>query len=237
MTNTRKLCGALTIGLLAGLLAACGGGGGSEIRVSTPGDSDNSTETVFFDFSGFSEVTVGGPFNISFLQGSEFSVELTVDDHVVDLLEVEQNGQVLSIGFRPNVSFEVQTLEAVVALPSLTRITLAGATNAMFSGFAESSLEVELFGASILEGLNVHYDFLSVEAVGASLLLMEDVDALPAVHAELSAASLATFNLMDGATLTGELTAASVLSYYGSGVAIQVDTSLASTVQRLGPSR
>ena len=149
MTTKELLRNILVGGLLAGLLAACGGGGGGTgIRVSTPGGTDRPAETVAFDFAGFSEVAVGGPFTVSLLQGSEFSVEVTVDEHVVDLLQIEQNGPELSIGFRPNVNVDATTLEAVVALPSLTRITLAGATNAMFSGFDDSFLEVELVGAA-----------------------------------------------------------------------------------------
>lgn len=237
MMNKQRL-ELLMVCVAAGLLSACGGGGSSTgITVTAADDPLNITETVTFELSDFSEVAVSGPFNVSLLQGSEFSVELTVDSDVVDSLNVEQIGQTLHIGFQSGSNVQVTTLEAVVAMPSLTRITLAGATNTMFSGFTGSALDIELAGAVALEGLNVAYDFVMVRAVGASQLMMEEVRAIAAAHAELAAASAATFNLTDSAILTGSLTTASALFYYGSNVAVEVNTDLTSVVERLGDSR
>lgn len=218
------------------LLSACGGGG-TGISVTGPGDPPVLTQTVVFAISDFSAVAIGGPFNVSILQGSEFSVEITIDSDDVNSLDVHKSGQTLSIGFRSGVTVQVETLEAVIVLPSLARVSLAGATNTLFSGFTGSSLDVELAGAAALEGLNVSYDFVMVSAVGASQFLMEDVQALPAAHADLIAASVATFNLMDSATLTGSVTAASTAFYYGSDVTVDVNTDLSSSVQRLGDTR
>lgn len=221
-----------------GLLSACGGGSnGAGITVTVADDPAIVTQTVEFEFNDFSEVAVSGPFKVSLLEGSEFSVVVTIDSDDVDSLNVEMVGQTLHIGLKSGSNIQVSTLEAVVAMPSLTRISLAGATDAMFSGFAGSALDVELAGAVALEGLNVAYDFVMLRAIGASQLMMEDVNAIPAAYAELAAASAATFNLMDSASLTGALTTASALFYYGSNVAIDVDTDLTSTVHRLGDSQ
>ena len=84
---------------------------------------------------------------------------------------------------------------------------------------------------------NAEYDFVMVLGSGATSAVLEDVSPLPAAHAVLSGASTTTFNLMDGANLTGSLAGASVLSYYGTNVVVQVSTDLTSTVERLGDSR
>lgn len=227
----------LTGCLAAGWLAACGGGGNSSVTSSTSSNQPNPTSTVPFNIVDFAEVAISGPFETSMTQGSDFLVELTVDSAITNLLDVRRNGQRLSIGFQPNSNVSSQTLEAVITLPSLTWVGLSGATSATASGFNDSTLEVELAGASSLEMTSVQYDFAMVLGAGATRLLMEDARPLPAAHAVLSGASTTTFNLMDGANLTGSLTAASVLSYYGSNVVVQVNTDLTSTVERLGDSR
>ena len=63
---------------------------------------------------------------------------------------------------------------------------------------------------------------------------MENVTAIPAAHAELTGASTATFNMTDSATLTGPLSAASTLFYYGSDVLLDLDTDFTAAVERLG---
>lgn len=224
--------------LTACILSACGGGGSStEIRVSGPASPTTVVQTVAFDISDFSEVAIGGPFNVSLLQGSEFSVEITLDSDDVNALDVHKNGQTLNIGFQSNINVQVETLEATVVMPALSRIQMGGATDVMFSGFSGSALEVEMVGAAFLEGLNVAYDFVTINAAGASALLMEEVQAMPAVHAVLTGSTTATINLMDNANLTGSLTAASSVLYYGSDVFDGVDTDLNSSVQRLGDTR
>ena len=153
-------------------------------------------------------------------------------------MRVEKAGTALEIGFRDDINnIETQTLEAVVTMPSLTRIDLAGGTDAMISGFNDSTLEANLAGAASLECLNVRYDFVSARGAGAAQLLMEDAAPLPAAHVELTGASLATLNMMDGATLTGSLAGGSMLQYYGSAVTVQVDTDLSSTVEHKGGTR
>ena len=227
----------LTGCLVAAFLGGCSGGSSSSITSSTSSNQPNPTSTVPFNIIDFTEVAISGPFDTSLTQGSSFLVELTVDSAITNLLDVQRNGQRLSVGFQPNSNVSSQILEAVITLPSLTWVSLAGATNATASGFDDATLAVELAGASSLEATNVQYDFVMVLGAGATRLLMEDVSPLPAAHAVLSGASTATFNLMDGANLTGSLTAASILSYYGSNVVVQVNTDLTSTVERLGDSR
>ena len=92
-------------------------------------------------------------------------------------------------------------------------------------------------GASRLVLTDVEYDFVMTLGSGATQLVMEDARPLPSGHAVLSGASTATFNLMDGANLTGSLAGASTLSYFGSNVVVQVTTDPTSTVERLGDSR
>ena len=224
--------------LAATLLAGCGGGGGgSSVSSTTSNRQPNPTSTVPFDIVDFTEITVAGPFRTSITQGPDFLVELTVDSAITSLLDVQRNGQRLSIGFQPNSNVSSQTLEAVITLPSLIWLSLTGAANATASGFNDATLELELSGASRLEMTDAQYNFVMVLSSGAATLVLEDVSPLPAAHAVLSGASTATLNLMDGANLTGSLAGTSVLSYYGTNVVVQVTTDFTSTVERVGDSR
>ena len=222
-------------GLLGMNLVACGSGDDGATIVIDPVIASNPV-TVLFDIEGFTAIQVGGPFQVSILQGSEFSVEFTVSSTVVDVLDVELVRDVLQIGFKNGANVRANRLEVVLVMPALNRVSFAGATTGFFSGFEGSRLEIDLSGACFLEGLNVDYDFVDIQAIGASQVLMQDITAVPAAHAELVGASSATISMMDNGTLTGSLLGASALFYFGNQISAQVSTDISSTVTRLGNS-
>ena len=97
------------------------------------------------------------------------SIEVTVDDNLVDHLEVEVRGDVLEVGFdnRSSYDFDVEPT-ATISMPSLDRIDLSGAVTADVAGIkAAEAIEVDASGASDLS-LNVRVDSLTIDASGAS---------------------------------------------------------------------
>ena len=196
----------------------------------------NLTTTVTFPFNDFTGVSVVGPFSVSIVPGP-FSVSITVDSGLHRQLDVREEGQFLSIGFEPGSDINSEIMEITIAMPALASINLADATSSLISGFSGSTLEVQLSGAAMLEGLTVSYDLLMANLDTTSVLLMENVSPLPAVDVNLAGDSSAILNLMDNAVLTGTATGTSSLGYYGSSVSVLVFNDSSSSVTRLGPSQ
>lgn len=221
------------------LIAGCNDGGsetGGDGGVSGGGDGTNPTTTVSFAFNDFTGVSVGGPFSVSIVPGP-FSIQVTVDSNVVDLLDVREEGQLLIVGFQPGNDVDSQTREVAITMPTLASVNLAGLTSGTISRFDDSFLNVYLAGLARLEAQNVSYDFLMADVAGLSFFTMEDVRPLPAANLLVAGLSSATVNMMDHAVLTGRVEGDSTLSYYGSNVTIDVFVDAGSLVKRLGDSR
>ena len=218
-------------------LGGCGGGGGD--GGPPPPPPVVQTETISFDLSDFSEIEVGASFEVAIQQGDSFAVEFTVDEDIVDLVAATREGQRLKVDRREDFTGDIRadTMEAVITLPTLTRIDLNGSAYAEVAGFTGSFLEVNLTGSASIEGTNMVIDFVSATLSGNSQLLFRDVAPVPAGHFELGGSSRVVVNLMSGGTLTGFAQSSSDLSYYGSDVGIDVSTSNTATVTRLGDTR
>lgn len=123
-------------------------------------------------------------------------------------------------------------------MPSLVSKNMAGLTSGDISGFSDSVLNVNLAGQAMLEGRNLSFDFLMVNAAGINSILIEEVSPLPAADLHLAGFSSATVNIMVNTVLTGGVEGMSTLSYYGNkltiGVFIEDD---GSSVRRSGDSR
>ena len=86
--------------VIAGIaVAACNSdSGGTNIDKR----KDKEPVTRSFAVTDFTGVAINGSFASTIEQGSDFTVELTVDADVVDLLDVYVDGTILRIGFVPN---------------------------------------------------------------------------------------------------------------------------------------
>lgn len=191
---------------------------------------------VTFDIVGFTGVRIDGPFQTVIDRGQEFSVQISIDEDSVDLLDVRREGGRLRIGFLDGVSVNVSRLQARVVMPELDSLALAGATFATVRGFEGPQLDVDLAGAVLLVVNDSRYDNLSANLTGACALLMEDSTIVGAANVDIVAASAATLNLAPGARLDGALVAASALLYYGDNIDVDVSSDFTSEVVRVGGS-
>ena len=133
-------------------------------------------ETVSYDFDDFDRVSISAAFraDITVVDGPA-SVEVTVDDNLVDDLEVELDGDRLEIGWdrgsrRPDV-----TPTATISLPSLVELDLSGASSAGVTGVDADDLELEASGASTIE-VDGSAERVSVDGSGASTVVVRGLD-------------------------------------------------------------
>lgn len=221
---------------IAVVLIGCGGGGGEGPIPQPPPPTDNAV-IVDFALANFTGVKIDASFDYSIQQGNDFNVEITIDESFSDDLDVTVVGDMLLIGFKPNTDIRARTLEAVIMMPDIQRIELTGSVHGTLAGFSGNTLDVLLSGSALLEGVNLSYDYLTVDGNGSAEFDMSDVAALPGGDIRLIGSGSVTLNLMDFATVTGALSGNASLFYYGSNINLQVTTSNDATITRLGGTR
>lgn len=148
-------------------------------------------ETVTFDFDSFDEVDISGAFNadITIVEGPP-SVEITIDDNLVDRLEVEVDDGELNVGLEfGSVSYRVEPT-VVVTMPSLRGLDVSGASTAEVKDLDETTLKVQFSGASDAD-IQGEVAELQLDGSGAGNLRIDGT--IGAVEMDLSGASSADF--------------------------------------------
>lgn len=206
------------------------------------------TETKSLDLAGFTKLNVSSAFTVDVTQSETYKVEITVDDNLVERLDVRVSGDTLYVGLKPGTSMiGSATMKAQVTMPELTDLKLSGATSGAISGFSSGkSLDVEVSGASKLKGdiacgdarfevsgasrveLTGAAQDLRVVASGASTAALDGFPAVD-VEVEASGASRATVNV--SGKLRAKASGASTVLYTGDPNSVVEDASGASTVK------
>jgi hypothetical protein len=206
------------------------------------------TVTHEFVLNGFTRVAAGSAFHVRISQGAQYSVAVTVDDNLVDYLDVSRSGATLRLFLKPNVNIRNATLKAAVVMPDLTGLDLSGATGTTLTGFiSEKPLAVELSGASHLRGevqcgdarfgtsgasevvLRGGADHLKVRASGASTVNLEGYPSRDTV-VEADGASHVTVDA--SGKLEARAGGASSIRYVGRPASVRSHASGASSVRR-----
>ena len=195
----------------------------------------------------FTRVNIGNAFHVEIKESPQFSVSLSADDNVINLVEVEKEGDTLRIGLEAGDYSDV-TLRARITMPELLGVMLTGASRATLEGFASANnLSISLSGASVLEGyveareadlringaskltLAGSADNLLVRASGASVLELRHFS-IDRASVVLNGASQAAVNVR-GSIENAELSGASVLIYDGDPGLGDIQTSGASKIE------
>ena len=108
-------------------------------------------------------------------------------------------------------------------MPALEDVELSGASKLELSGFEGSALDIDASGASSIEGKDSRYDKLELSMSGAGSADLSGVTTTDA-HVDLSGAQNVTLR-MAGGSLSGDLSGASRLEYFGTAARVDVDTS------------
>lgn len=237
--RTRSVLHVAVLGVLVVGLAGCF----SVFRVKGSG----TPETTTFDLAGFTEIDAGGAFDVDVMvEDGPIFIEVTVDDNLVEHLEVEVNNGRLKIGFgRGNYTTDTPPT-AVVRLPQLTAAETNGASSMRVTGAALEALRIDASGASDLQ-VDSATGNLVVEASGASTVTLtgdvaqldadasgaSDIDArtISATEADVDASGASTIRIGEVANVSGGLSGASTL-YVPASTAVDVDTSGASEIEQ-----
>jgi hypothetical protein len=206
------------------------------------------TVTKAFDFADFSKLSAGSAFQVTVAQGAAYSVAVTIDDNLVEYLDVARSGDTLRINLKPGVGVRNATLKAQIVMPELTGLDLSGATHTTLAGFgSDKALRVDLSGASHLRGdikcrdarfrlsgaskleLQGGAGNLNVSASGASNARLDEFTSKEAV-VDASGASHIGINAAD--KLEAEASGASHVRYLGQPQVLKSHTSGASSIRK-----
>jgi len=187
--------------------------------------------TLQKDITDFTKLEITSTFTATVTRSEFYSVQLRLDDNLVGYLDVEKNGDVLTIDLVDTFSYRDVTLEADITLPDLEALSISGASSAVVSGFdfehpfvcyvsgasaATGSMntgltDFNISGASSVE-LEGYGGDLTINGGGASTLSLGHFISDNA-DITLSGGARTTVNITG--TIDAVLSGGSILYYYG----------------------
>ncbi len=198
---------------------------GTACQVDINAGGETVTET--FDVTEFTEVEVSSAFDVTIEIGDEPSVEIDLNDEVLDRLEVEQDGDRLSIGFDGGLFSISGPLDARIVTTDLTKVSLDGAVDASIRGLDASQLDVELSWASQVTGRG-SVGVLVIDADGASQADFADTEV---ERAEVDVSGASSVDVNGAAEVRGQASGASSVDVSPDADNVNVTTSGASSVE------
>jgi hypothetical protein len=216
---------------------------GGRVRAErvTFGEIGSHTATLAYDFDGFTSIGVPTVFGILVTQGSEYSIEVMIDEEAADRVEVTKDGSTLTIALR-SADGQIETLDARVTMPVLDRIDLTGVVNARLYGFDQAEMAINVGNVSSLRGDALRIGHLQASVSGVSHMDLGDIRPIGQADIAVSGVSQATVNMdvgsrLSGSVSTGQGTGVSALYYYGTNVRLDVVTGDDASLVWLGETR
>ena len=184
--------------------------------------------TENFDFKNFTEIDVSGSWNIQLVEGS-YSVEVEVDDNILEYVRVEKRGSSLVV-YTKSASFIGVTFNAYISMPDLEKISTSGSSKVRFSGFDSDDLLIKSSGSSRMTGLDCTIEQLKIDSSGSNDLDLEDCE-ITDVKVDLSGSTRVILT-MTGGDLTGKMSGSGSITYYGEVDNLDVRSSGSSRIMK-----
>ena len=203
--------------------------------------------TKDYDLSNFTAVAAGSAFEVEITRSDSYSVSVTVNENMVERLDVGVSGNTLRISLKPDIGITgAATLKAKVTMPELIGLDLSGASRTTLAGFkSDKSLKSEASGASTLRGdltcgdasfsvsgaskvnLSGSAQDLNVEASGASTV---DLSNFASQNTVVNASGASKIIVAPSGSLDVEASGASTVRYTGEPAKLKTNISGASRV-------
>lgn len=123
-----------------------------------------------FAFSGFKAIDIKSNLIVK-LENGPYAITLRCDDNLLDLVQMEQHGEVLKIWNKKGQAFAPsRPIELVIRMPEMNGIQTFGQTTIISTtAFAGDQLDIKMDGASEMT-LDVEYEQVGIELNGAGKL-------------------------------------------------------------------
>jgi len=223
------------------LLAGC-----SQVAITGSGNIVTQDESI----TGFDRVSVEQSFDVTISQGEEYKVVVSVDDNVVQYLDIDKVGDTLNIRLESNRSYSIinATLSAEVTMPELAGVDLSGSSSASVTGFASSNdFEADLSGSTALRG-DIEAGDTSFDLSGSSSVSLSgsggdlkvdssgssdvDLSDYPVDNADLNLSGSSTVTVNASGTLEVSSSGASDVFYLGNPTLGDISVSGSSSIEQ-----
>lgn len=138
--------------------------------MTEPSIDTGSVVTKELDFTDFTNVEIGHAFRVEITHSDSYRVTITANEKLFDHINVTKSGNTLKISLKP-LRFHIRpTMEARIAMPTLNKLRLGGATKGVVRGFSsQEGFDLNLSGASTLD-IDAEAGEAKFEISGASRL-------------------------------------------------------------------
>ncbi|MEM9561594.1 MAG: DUF2807 domain-containing protein [Actinomycetota bacterium] len=185
-------------GLLAGAALV---GTACQVDINTGGQSVTRT----FDIADFEHLEIDSSFDVDVEVGEAASLTIEIGEEIVDRLQVDQDGDRLTIGFDGGLLSTSSDMNITVTTPSLASVDFDGAVSADIEGLDEARLEVDLNGASQVDGRG-SVGVLVIDADGASSI---DFSGVEIDRVEIEADGASSIDVTEAGEVSGRAAGAS----------------------------
>ncbi len=186
------------------------------------------------ELSDFNRLDVSGVWEVEIVKGDQWRVQTDTDNEDVKIQAyIRDNELVLRQKARKSFWNSIDfNISAKIEMPTLDKLDISGASHIKLSGFDGQKLVVDVSGATEITGQDSRYQELVLDSSGASEVDFEDVTVTTATIDMSGAANLIL--TMDGGDLTGDISGAGNIKYYGTVATQDIDTSGAANVRYAG---
>ena len=193
------------------------------------------TITKNYNFDSVKSIDAGSIYDIQIIKGNEKGVKIICDQAYEEYLEVKYHMGELSLAMKPNMKMikgNNAGIKVYLQMPTIEDIDLSGAAKIKTIGnFKTKELDIELSGATTIEGLDISGQELSIDCSGASKLKISGD--FSQIDVEASGASSITM-VSNSKELDIEISGASNMTVTGNHTYTEASCSGASNLQLEG---
>jgi hypothetical protein len=199
-------------------------------EAESPPPLSGQRTTQSYDLAAFTGVKTSGQWQVTLERGDSWIVELSFPLELGGFIDVRKDGDTLILGYRLDRGWwsdfgsnEALAMTARVVMPALEAVDLSGATRLEISGFTGTELDIDASGAISIDSADSRYDELDLDISGAG---EADLGGITATNARIDISGAQNITLrMAGGSLTGDVSGASEIEYFGTISAQDVDIS------------
>ncbi|MGP1455897.1 MAG: head GIN domain-containing protein [Treponema sp.] len=156
----KKLCHTLSLGIML-MLTNC-------TALAHTQYGNGQAETRSFALKDFTKVALAGDMRVTFTQGSDYRVAITLDSNLFSCIDVYIEGETLFIQPKKHSNLWAHHHDVAITMPQLHKLDTAGKVNATIEQFnqPDAALKISLAGADRVNAHVITKD-LSVSLSGA----------------------------------------------------------------------
>ncbi len=161
------------------------------------------------------EIQIKGRWLIELEQNEEWRVEISYPEATEHWLNYRQRNKHFELEYDPGFGSSKYSV-AVISIPTLPTLELTGKNAVNINNFEGERMDLSITGNNVIKGKGGRFDTLVLSALGRSYVNLKSV---PTKNAYVSNTGKSkTVLSMDGGKLSGSLTGASILDYYGTTI-------------------